>query len=172
MAVVWAEFYDSKLLIEQVYNLLFMTRTRQVFAIILMSCFLLTSCNEAKDKKNETTVVEPEVTSEEMKKEEKELLRHMVIFKFKDDASEEAVARLNDSFNDLPNHIPVIKDFEWGLNDSPESFDQDFTHCYLLTFHSEKDRDSVYTPHPKHQEFVASLQPHLEKVFVVDYWAK
>jgi hypothetical protein len=36
----------------------------------------------------------------------------------------------------------------------------------------EKDRDSIYTPHPKHQEFVASLQPFVEKVFVVDYWAK
>ncbi|MEL6593896.1 MAG: Dabb family protein, partial [Bacteroidota bacterium] len=45
-----------------------------------------------------------------------------------------------------------------------------FTHCYLLTFASEEDRDSVYTPHPQHQAFVQSLQPHLEKVFVVDYW--
>ena len=42
----------------------------------------------------------------------------------------------------------------------------------MITFNSKKDRDSIYTPHPKHQEFVASLRPHLEKVFVVDYWAK
>jgi hypothetical protein len=40
----------------------------------------------------------------------------------------------------------------------------------LLTFDSEEDRDSIYTPHPQHQAFVASLQPHVEKVFVVDYW--
>jgi len=75
------------------------------------------------------------------------------------------------TFGELKQHIPVIQDFEWGLNDSPEDFHQDFTHCYLITFKSEEDRDSIYTPHPKHQEFVASLQPHLEKVFVVDYWA-
>lgn len=99
------------------------------------------------------------------------LLRHVVIFKFNDDASKEAIAAINKSFGELQQHISAIQDFEWGLNDSPEHFHQGFTHCYVLTFTSEKDRDSVYTPHPKHKEFVASLQPYLEKVFVVDYWA-
>ena len=98
------------------------------------------------------------------------VLRHMVIFKFKDESSEEAINQLNTAFNALADSISVIKDFEWGLNDSPEDFHQGFTHCYLLTFASEADRDSVYTTHPQHQAFVASLQPHLEKVFVVDYW--
>ena len=70
----------------------------------------------------------------------------------------------------MPEAIPVIKDFEWGINDSPEDFHQGFTHCYLLTFASEEDRDSIYAPHPQHQAFVKSLEPHLEKVFVVDYW--
>ena len=144
-----------------------MTQLKQVSAIILISCFLMASCNEAKNKQIEPKKVE----LEEMKKEDVAILRHMVIFKFNDDASEADVSKLNDSFNDLQNHISVIQDFEWGINDSPENFHQDFTHCYLLTFNSEKDRDSIYTPHPKHQEFVASLQPYVEKVFVVDYWA-
>ena len=85
--------------------------------------------------------------------------------------SEKQVDGLNAQFLDLQNHISVIQDFEWGLNDSPEDFHQGFTHCYLLTFASEEDRDNFYTPHPKHQAFVASLKPFLEKVFVVDYWA-
>ncbi len=114
-----------------------------------------------------------DAAQEETPKEEtmaEKVLRHVVIFKFKDDAPEDEVEKINQSFNALKDSIPVIKDFEWGLNDSPENFHQDFTHCYLLTFASEEDRDSVYTPHPAHQAFVASLQPHLEKVFVVDYW--
>jgi len=131
---------------------------------LLLIINLSYSCN--------TTVKEEPVqnstTSMESKKEK--LLRHVVIFKFNDESSEEDVDRLNNSFNALAETIPVIKDFEWGLNDSPEDFHQGFTHCYLLTFDSEEDRDSVYTPHPDHQAFVASLQPHLEKVFVVDYW--
>lgn len=106
-----------------------------------------------------------------MKREHKKVLRHVVIFKFNDAASDADIQRLNNDFNALPHHISVIQGFEWGLNDSPENFHQDFTHCYLITFNSKKDRDNVYTPHPKHQEFVAGLQPYLEKVFVVDYWA-
>jgi hypothetical protein len=131
----------------------------------VLSVVLLVSCMDTKEK----VAVEKEVKLEKMK--EDKLLRHVVIFKFNDDASAEQVEKLNNSFNELQNHIPVIQDFEWGLNDSPEDFHQGFTHCYLLTFKSEEDRDSIYTPHPKHQEFVASLGPYVEKVFVVDYWA-
>lgn len=145
-----------------------MKQTKRVFAIILISYFLQISCQDAK---NEKIAPEKEI-SETMEKQNEALLRHVVIFKFNDDASEADVEKLNDSFNALPEHISVIKDFEWGLNDSPENFHQDFTHCYMITFGSETDRDSIYTPHPKHQEFVASLQPFVEKVFVVDYWVK
>ncbi len=135
--------------------------------VFLVSLGLLaTSCGESKSTES---MSEQATTMEETTKKEK-VLRHVVIFKFNDDSSEEDVNRLNDAFNALPEAIPVIKDFEWGLNDSPENFHQDFTHCYLITFDSEEDRDSVYTPHPAHQAFVASLGPHLEKVFVVDYW--
>lgn len=145
-----------------------MKQTRRVLAIILINCFFQISCQDAKNKH-----IEPqEIEVKKMDKQNEALLRHVVIFKFNDAASEADVQKLNDSFNALPDYISVIKDFEWGLNDSPENFHQDFTHCYMITFNSEKDRDSVYTPHPKHQEFVASLQPYVEKVFVVDYWVK
>jgi len=102
---------------------------------------------------------------------QKQLLRHVVLFKFKATSTEAEIQKLNAAFNALPKAIPVIQAFEWGINKSPENFHQGFTHCYLVTFASEEDRDTVYTPHPKHQAFVAALQPHLEKVFVVDYWA-
>ena len=108
--------------------------------------------------------------TEEIVKKEK-LLRHLVLFKFKDEATAQEINKIHKSLSALPAIIPEIIDFEWGLNDSPENFHQDFTHCYLITFSSEEDRDNVYSPHPAHKAFVASLQPHLEKVFVVDYWA-
>ncbi len=134
--------------------------------ILLVFCCAGTACQDPSKTK------QVEVTTSTMKKPEnkEKVLRHVVIFKFNDDAREEDVERLNQSFNALADAIPVVQDFEWGINDSPENFHQDFTHCYLLTFASEEDRDSVYTPHPEHQAFVQSLQPHLEKVFVVDYW--
>lgn len=132
---------------------------------LLFICFLFLGCQQ-ENKPMEKAVAKIDTI---MEKKEK-LLRHVVIFKFKDESSEEDVNKLNQAFNALANAIPVVKDFEWGINDSPENFHQDFTHCYLLTFASEEDRDNVYTPHPQHKAFVESLQPHLEKVFVVDYW--
>lgn len=146
-----------------------MTKRKQqiTFTLVLMTLALF-SCQETKTEANEI-VEKKEVKMEKSEKKEK-VLRHVVLFKFKDESSEENVNQLNEAFNALPNAISIIKDFEWGINDSPEDFHQGFTHCYMLTFASEEDRDSIYTPHPKHQAFVASLQPHLEKVFVVDYW--
>ena len=98
-------------------------------------------------------------------------LRHVVLFKYKDESAPEDVEKIHQMFLDLGEKIPAIKDYEWGLNDSPENFHQGFTHCYMITFESEEDRDSLYTPNPHHKAFVQALQPHLEKVFVVDYWA-
>ena len=138
--------------------------------ILTVVTFTFTSCEEHVHQETETATNQEETTQEQEPMAEK-LLRHVVLFKFKDEAPAEEVEKIHQSFNALPTAIPEIHSYEWGMNDSPEDFHQGFTHCYLLTFKSEEDRDSVYTPHPAHKAFVASLQPHLEKVFVVDYWA-
>lgn len=135
---------------------------------LLFILFVFSAC-QGNMETPQKEATDKSTTMDKTDKKEK-LLRHVVLFKFNDDASEADVNKLNESFNALADAIPVVKDFEWGINDSPEDFHQDFTHCYLLTFASEEDRDSVYTPHPKHQAFVKSLGPHLDKVFVVDYW--
>ena len=127
--------------------------------------FLIGTLNNAYSGPTKSDIMD------QQEKQSPKVLRHMVLFKFKDNAPETEVQKINESFNALQSVITVIKDFEWGINDSPEDFHQGFTHCYLVTFESEEDRDLVYTPHPQHQALVASLQPFLEKVFVVDYWA-
>lgn len=144
-----------------------MMNKKYIFISLLLLLIVCSACDTKSKTDFQQASLSP--TMDQTEKKEK-LLRHVVIFKFKDESSEEDVNKLNDAFNALPAAIPAIKDFEWGINDSPENFHQDFTHCYLVTFASEEDRDSVYTPHPQHQAFVKSLQPHLEKVFVVDYW--
>ncbi|MCA9192845.1 MAG: Dabb family protein [Planctomycetales bacterium] len=98
------------------------------------------------------------------------VLRHVVLFKFKDDSSASDVEKLVQQFRELPSKIPTIADFEFGKDNSPEGLADGFTHCFLVTFKSEKDRE-VYLPHPAHKAFVEVLMPHLDKVLVVDYWA-
>lgn len=97
------------------------------------------------------------------------LLRHVVLFKFKDNADPKGIQSVIDAFKELPGKINFIKDFEWGINNSPENLNQGLTHCFFLTFSSEKERDA-YLVHPAHKEFGNILKPYLDKVTVVDYW--
>jgi hypothetical protein len=100
----------------------------------------------------------------------KNKLRHVVLFKFKDSSTADDVARVEKEFRALSTKISLIKDFEWGKNSSPENLNQGLTHCFFVTFSSEKDRDT-YLTHPAHLAFVEILKPHLDKVTVIDYWA-
>jgi hypothetical protein len=99
------------------------------------------------------------------------VLRHVVLFKFKDEATAAQVQSVVDAFSALPGKINVIKGYEWGTDVSPEKRAQGFTHIFFLTFTSEADRDA-YLVHPDHKAFGAVLGPHLDKVLVVDYWAR
>jgi hypothetical protein len=99
------------------------------------------------------------------------MLRHVVLFKFKDDATPDQVKQVETAFRKLPSEIKEIKDFEWGTNNSPENLNQGLTHCFFLSFNSEEERNA-YLPHPAHKAFGAILKPYLDKVVVVDYWVK
>ena len=99
------------------------------------------------------------------------LLRHVVLFKFKNGTSEADVKKVEEAFTALPSKIPQIAGYEWGLNNSPEGLEKGFTHCFFLTFESEKDR-AIYLPHPDHKAFGEVLGPHLDDVLVIDYWTK
>lgn len=99
------------------------------------------------------------------------VLRHVVLFKFKEGTSEETIKEIENAFGALPSKISEIAAYEWGINNSPEGLNKGLTHCFFVTFKSEADRE-VYLPHPDHQAFVQLLGPSLEDVTVVDYWTK
>ena len=103
--------------------------------------------------------------------EGKSVLRHVVLFKFKDDASKEQVKEVTDAFSALPGKIDAIKAFEWGTDVGVENLAQGFTHCFIVTFADEKGRDA-YLPHPAHEDFKKIVGPVLDKVLVVDFWTK
>ena len=99
------------------------------------------------------------------------MLRHVVLFGWKAGADSAAIHNVVEGFKALPQKISLIKQFEWGTNNSPENLNQGLTYCFLVTFSSEKDRDA-YLVDPAHKAFAATLQPLLDKVTVVDYWAQ
>lgn len=99
------------------------------------------------------------------------VLRHVVLFKFKDATPAEKLKEIEAAFGALPSKIKEIQDYEWGLNNSPEGLNKGLTHCFFVTFKNEKGRD-IYLPHPDHKAFVDLASPYIEDVTVVDYWTK
>jgi hypothetical protein len=110
------------------------------------------------------------INTSAQKANDQKLLRHVVLFKFTDGTSAADMKKVEDAFRALPAKIKEIKGFEWGTNNSPENLNQGFTHCFLLSFSSEKDRDA-YLPNPAHKAFGEVLTGLIDKVLVIDYWA-
>jgi hypothetical protein len=94
-----------------------------------------------------------------------------VLFKFKETTTPADKKKIEDAFRALPAKISEIRNFEWGSNVSVENLSQGFTDCFVLTFASEKDRDT-YLVHPAHKEFGNIIGSALDKVLVVDFWAE
>ena len=138
-----------------------MKKINLLSSIVCISFFALcvSSCQVNVEKNKE-----PEVIVSKQ-------LRHIVLFKFKEDADPTVVKHIEEAFAALKGKIPEVRDFEWGLNNSPEGFDKGFTHCYFVTFDSEEDR-ATYLPHPDHVAFTKLLDGVLEDAIVVDYWNK
>ncbi len=99
------------------------------------------------------------------------VLRHVVLFAFKPEATPTEIALVEAAFAALPGQIPEIVDFEWGTDVSIEGRAQGFTHCFLVSFADEAGR-AAYLPHPAHQAFVELVSKHREKGLVLDYWAQ
>jgi Stress responsive A/B Barrel Domain len=99
------------------------------------------------------------------------VLRHVVLFKFKDGTPPEQLRAIEQAFLGLKKQLPeLVSDIEFGTNNSPEPLSGGLTHCFLVTFPSEEAR-AAYLPHPVHQAFVDQyVKPHVDKVTVVDYW--
>jgi hypothetical protein len=137
--------------------------------LFFLTFLLLMACTpDTKESNNDSTTASLKIEETPMPDS---LLRHVVLFGFKETSSAADVQSIVDAFIALPPKISEVKDFEWGTNSSPEGLNQGLSHAFTLTFHSEADRDA-YLPHPAHQEFVALLGPHLDKVTVLDYWTK
>jgi hypothetical protein len=102
---------------------------------------------------------------------DKSLMRHVVLFKFKDDVQQTAIDEIVTAFGELPDKIDQIIDYEAGTNVSPEQLDQGYTHVFVVTFRDATARDA-YLPHPAHKAFVEVLGDRLDKVLVIDFATK
>ena len=145
------------------------TRHRWCRSALLLLLGSAVSCADSSTNAPEPAIVAVADSADTDSQDSDQMLRHAVFFKFKDSSSEADVQGVVDAFRGLPTKIPEIIDFQWGTNNSPEGANDGFTHCFLLTFQDEQGREA-YLPHAEHKAFGDVLRPHMEKVFVIDYW--
>jgi hypothetical protein len=98
------------------------------------------------------------------------VLRHIVLYKFKDSVKPSEIDEVIAAFNALPTKIDTIIGYEHGTNVSGEGKSDGLTHAFVVTFKNEKDRDA-YIAHPAHAEYVKVVKDRREKVVVFDFWA-
>ncbi len=136
---------------------------------LILSCLLIIVCFSSCDKHipTEGEAVDKKIITPEKTKQ----LRHLVLFKFKASATKAQIKEIEDGFTTLPSKIKSIKDFEWGLNNSPENPNKGFTHSFFVSFASEEGRQ-IYLEHPDHLAFVEILKPQLDDLLVLDYWPR
>lgn len=134
------------------------------FFFILITSMAL-SCKEHTHDASDISVIQESTT------QDTPMLRHIVLFKFKESASAADIALTEQGFLKLPSQIEEINKFEWGTNNSPENLNKGFTHSFLVSFSSESNRQT-YLVHPAHLEFVKTLEPRIDDVLVIDYWTE
>lgn len=105
----------------------------------------------------------------ECQKECPRMLKHVLLFKFKEGTTPEKIKEVEQAFASLPGKISEIKCFEWGTNVSVENHSEGFTHCFVVTFANEAGLDA-YMNNPDLKEFRKSLGGPLEKYIAIDYW--
>lgn len=98
------------------------------------------------------------------------VLRHIVMYKFKDDITRVQLQEVVAAFSALPSKIDTIIGYEHGTNVSPEGKSEGFTHVFVVTFRDEQGRDK-YLTHPAHLAYVQVVKDRREKVIVFDFWA-
>ena len=98
------------------------------------------------------------------------MLRHLVLYIWKPETPADTLREIENAFRALPAKIPQVAEFEWGTDVSVQGLSRGYTHCFVISFASEADRDA-YQAHPDHQAYIALSRPHVEQIMTFDYFA-
>ena len=99
------------------------------------------------------------------------MIRHILLIQFKASATDVDIENIRQLFEAIPNEIEGVISVEWGVNDSPENLNQNYTHSVLMAFIDESARQH-YLPHPKHENLKLFFAPIIEDIIVFDYTLK
>ncbi|OJD15979.1 hypothetical protein AJ78_03811 [Emergomyces pasteurianus Ep9510] len=103
-------------------------------------------------------------------------ITHIVCFKFKAEVTAEVINEtcakmlaLKENCIHPTHQKPYIRSAMGGIDNSPESFQNGFTHAFVTQFETAEDRDYYTKKDPAHLAFVGGLPAIVEKVHVMDF---
>ena len=98
------------------------------------------------------------------------MIRHIVMFKLQEfptpDGNKNAAETVKAELMKLRSTIPVIVDFEVGINFNPDPSAWDLV--INSTFRTKEDL-GTYQVHPNHQAFIAFNKSYTEKKAIIDF---
>lgn len=95
-------------------------------------------------------------------------VKHIGLVKFKQGTSEDQIEKTFEEILNLSETLPGIEDYVSGLNSSPETLNQGYTHGFVMSFENAAARDA-YLAHPEHERVKAAVLPLLEQVLIFDF---
>ncbi len=98
------------------------------------------------------------------------MIKHIVLFKFREDATNEQIGKAYKGLLGLKDRIYGIETITVGKNVSPEkNKTHEYSHVLEIKFKDESCRD-IYLWHPEHRWVVENcINPVKEDVIVADY---
>ena len=94
------------------------------------------------------------------------MLHHIVLMKFKAGVADEAVARLEEMLDALPQKIVEIQTYEFGRDILHSERSYDFA---LVSGFANLEAMQRYQNHPEHRNVAAHLQTICEDIRAVDF---
>jgi Stress responsive A/B Barrel Domain len=96
------------------------------------------------------------------------MIEHIVLFRWTEGASQEAVNNVVTELRQLKNKIPSIVDLSCGTNFCDRA--KGYTHGLVVRFFKDRAALDAYGPHPEHQRVVQKfIAPIRADVLAVDY---
>lgn len=95
------------------------------------------------------------------------MIRHMVLFRFRADATDEDREAVLAGLAELPSRFPAMRRFGLGINISRR--DQTFSHVMTVEF-DDRDQLEGYLDSSLHEDFVANtFKPGVEQRAIASY---
>ena len=94
------------------------------------------------------------------------MINHVMLMKFKPDITDDAIADLEKSLDDLPNKILEIQTYEFGRDRVHSEKSYDFA---LVSLFANLEAVKRYQEHPAHLKVLQKITRLTDNIIVVDF---